>query len=149
MFLALCWPLLLSLHCMLAENSTVATLLSVAIIEFVGLKVCVELVCVLYTIDSVTIHPSIPRAKRPPWCFGSLLGSFLGWVNKSIDRMADDLAPCITVRKPWKSKSHRQSSQSCHVRHCVCFHWRLLPWWRSSVFHKWISYFQRNRTIPI
>ena len=81
--------------------------------EFVALQGCLEVVVGVFCVNlssTPTIHPYIPRAKRPPL----YLESFLGMINKRINRTIDKLAPCMTVqrRRTSSSQRSRQSPRS-------------------------------------
>jgi hypothetical protein len=120
----------------------VAEILSFIPMEFVALQVCAELVLrVICTVDpsSVpTIDLCIPRAKHPPLH----LEHFLRWINNRIDRLVDDLAPWITVKRRHTATKQR-SARSFDMGQKHYFRWRFIRaeesvlWWRNYLFSKW------------
>ena len=125
-------------------------ILSLVSMEFVALRVCVELVmsvfCAVASSPVPTIDPCIPRAKRPP----PYLEYFLQWINDRIDRMCIELAPWISVRRRHNRSTQRSSHSPCsqQLRHPP---WRMLntcySWWHDFFFTKWnhSSWRERHR----
>ena len=114
------------------------------------------MVWLIYSTSCVpTPDPYIPRAKRPP----RYLAPFLSWINKNIDRLADNLAPLISVRRtstpcfvcPHFSPRYQDQDQDlhqcfkhlqslipqcfhsfcCHLWHYLFYHWKF-SWWQAQ-----------------
>ncbi len=100
-------------------------MLSLASMEFVAVRVCVELVFRLFcdvASSAPTVDPYIPRAKRPPRYFEL----FLTWINDGIDRFVDKVAPWIIVRRRYCfSGDHSSTSRDFNKRRRY-FRWRLI-----------------------
>jgi hypothetical protein len=138
---ALYWPLLLILDFFVTE------ILSIISFEFVVLQVCAELFVRILAGQSTTptIDPYVPQAKRSPL----YLETFLHLINGRIDRLADDLAPWITVKRRCPTTHTRSGkSRATPRRYFSC--WRLIrtewvSWWRNYLFDEWNYYSWQTR----
>jgi hypothetical protein len=106
---AICWPPHQFFSVMLAG------LFPLFFLELSAFFVCVE--TALWVLDGTTpiptIAPYITRAKRPP----SYLDRCLDWVNTTIDKGADSIAPCIRVRRGTRSFSTGAARYPQQVTH--------------------------------
>jgi hypothetical protein len=92
-----------------------AELFPLVFLELSAFFVCVQ--TALWVLDGPTpiptIAPYIRRAKRPP----SYLDRCLNWLNTTIDKGADSIAPCIRVRRGTRSFSTGAARYPQQVTH--------------------------------